>query len=64
MTENRAEAIAKAHMRAAQAALEASLLAQSNTERGCTEPTCPGPRAHPQGGCPMGWAGSCQGWLR
>jgi hypothetical protein len=56
----RAEAIAQAKIEAANAQLRATLLEQPAAARGCSEDTCPGPRASQTGGCPMGWAGSCR----
>lgn len=53
-------AIAEAEIRAAKARKEAALLKATAEQKGCREPVCPGPRMSRDGGCPMGWAGSCR----
>lgn len=56
---SREEAIARAEIEAAHAAMRVALLKQTSSERGCSLSDCPGPGFHPRGGCPMGYSGSC-----
>lgn len=51
---------AKLELQAAKLKLEAALLRSPSDVRGCQMDSCPGPMASSTGGCPMGYAGSCQ----